>query len=286
MERLKTYYQLTKPGIIYGNSLPALGGFFLASKGHIHVRIGFSMIVGLALIIGSACVCNNYLDRSIDKHMARTKQRALVQGLVRPRSALIYAAALGCLGALILIFGTNLLTTAIALAGMFAYVVLYAIGKRRSVHGTEIGSLSGAVPPAVGYCAASNHLDLGALLLFLILVCWQMPHFYAIAMYRSKDYAAAGIPVLPLKLGARATKIAILIYIVAFTLAAVALTVTGYAGYSYLVVMILLGVVWLERGLKGLHTADNDRWARGMFGFSLITLLAFSVMISLNSILP
>jgi protoheme IX farnesyltransferase len=286
MEQLKTYYQLTKPGIVYGNAITAIGGFLLASGRHIHLITGVSMLIGICLVMASGCVSNNYLDRNIDRRMARTKTRALVQGTVSGRAALTYSAALGIVGALLLALGTNLLTVGLAVGGWVAYVVLYGIGKRRSVHGTEIGSISGAVPPVVGYCAASGRFDPGALILFAILVCWQMPHFYAIAIYRSKEYAAAGIPILPLKKDLRTTKIRMLIYIVAFILAAASLTITGHAGISYLVVMVLLGLIWLGRGLKGFKAPDDNRWARRLFGFSLIVILLFSVMISLNAWLP
>jgi protoheme IX farnesyltransferase len=283
---LKAYYRLAKPGIVYGNAITAAGGFFLASKRHIDIGLLLATLVGLSLIIGSACVFNNYIDRDIDKKMARTKQRALVSGAISGRNGLIYASLLGLVGAVILGLFANWLALGIALAGWFAYVVLYGIGKRHTVHGTVIGSISGAVPPVVGYTAVTNHLDGGALLLFIILVCWQMPHFYAIAIYRAKDYAAAHIPVLPLVKGVRNTKLQMMGYILAFTAAAIALSVFGYAGYTYLVVMILLGLAWLRLALQGFKTKDDNAWARKLFRFSLIVTLVFSLMISITAWLP
>ncbi len=286
MSTAKKYYRLAKPGMIYGNSLFAIGGFFLASKGHIHFSLFLAMLVGLALVMASGCVFNNYLDRDIDAKMSRTKKRALVAGSISGQNALIYACLLGLAGSTILGVWTNTLTQLIALAGLFAYVVLYGFGKRRTVHGTVIGSISGAIPPVVGYCAVTDHLDGGALLLFLILVFWQMPHFYAIAIYRFKDYAAAKIPVLPLKKGIRATKLQIAGYIVAFIAASVQLTVFGYTGYSYLVVMAIVGAAWLRLALLGFKTKDDNAWARKVFFTSLAITVVFSLMISINAWLP
>ena len=122
--------------------------------------------------------------------------------------------------------------------------------------------------------------------MFLILCIWQMPHFYAIATYRRNDYAAASLPVLPVKKSAHTTKLNIALYIVAFIAATVALTVFGYAGYTYLAVMLVAGLVWLRRALQGFKAADDNKWARGVFGYSLLVLMVFSVMISLDALLP
>jgi protoheme IX farnesyltransferase len=239
-------------------------------------------LLGLSLIIASACVFNNFLDRDLDKKMARTKNRALPAGTIKGSTALAYAASLGAAGSLLLAYFTNLLTLALALFGLFAYVVLYGIGKRTTVWSTVIGSISGAVPPVVGYCSVSGRLDLGAVLLFMILVLWQMPHFYAIAIYRRRDYAAAGLPVLPVVNGNRNTKIQMLIYIAAFTVAAALLSVYGYTGYIYLAVMLVLGGAWLRLSLLGFKAPDDDKWARKLFGFSLIVITAFSFTVSIG----
>jgi protoheme IX farnesyltransferase len=242
-------------------------------------------LVGLSLVIASACVFNNYLDRGIDRLMARTKQRALVRGLISGRNALIYATTLGLVGATTLLLFTNRLTTAVALFGLFAYVVLYGIGKRRTVYGTIIGSVSGAIPPVVGYTAVTGHLDATALALFLILVFWQMPHFYAIAMYRLADYQAAHIPVLPAKKGFLVTKINMLVFIIGFILACSLLTVLGSTSYVYLAVAVTLGLVWLAQCVAGFHASDDQRWARRLFFVSLLVLTSLCVTIGLDATL-
>jgi protoheme IX farnesyltransferase len=282
---IKNYYWLAKPGIIYGNVITAAGGFFLASRGHIDVWLLITTLAGLSFIIASACVFNNYIDRGIDGVMSRTKNRSLVSGAVSGQSALIYAAILGLSGVSLLALFTNLLTLFISLTGFFVYVVLYGIGKRRSEYGTIIGSISGAVPPVVGYCAVSNRFDSGALILFMILVFWQMPHFFAIAMYRLDDYTAAGLPVLPVKRGEFITKLHMLFYIVAFIITAGMLTIFGYTGYIYLIIAGILGFSWLGYWIKGLRAENNKLWARQMFRFSLIVITTLCGAIAADSVL-
>ncbi len=281
---IKTYYYLTKPGIIYGNAITATGGFFLASKGNFDVLLFLATLIGLSLVIASACVFNNYIDRGIDEKMARTKNRALVKKLISPFNALAYGTVLGLIGFLVLFFHTNLLATLLGATGFFFYVVVYGIYKRKSIYGTLVGSISGAIPPVVGYCAVSNNFDIGAIIFFIILVLWQMPHFYAIAIYRYKDYANASIPVLPIKKGIHTTKVHMLFYITAFIIASTALTTFGLTGYIYLVVMSLLGLKWLLLAVKGFTTEDDGRWARKMFSFSLIVITALCVLISVDAV--
>jgi heme o synthase len=281
---IKQYYYLTKPGIIYGNSLSVIAGLFLASHGSFTPLLFLATLLGLAFVMGSGCVFNNYIDRGLDEKMDRTKKRALVTKKIPVKNALIFGTILGLLGFGLLYYFTNLLTTFIALTGFIFYVVVYGIAKRTTVHGTVIGSISGAVPPVVGYVAVTNNLDTAAMLLFLILVVWQMPHFYAIAIFRMKDYQSAGIPVLPIVKGIKHTKIQMLVYILALTLIAPLLTFLGYTGYTYLAVVLTLTLIWFCMGITGFKTQDNILWAKKMFRFSLIVLLTICFVISVNSV--
>jgi protoheme IX farnesyltransferase len=282
---IKKYYELAKPGIIYGNAITAIAGYFLAARGHGNLWVILGLVVGISLVMASACVVNNYIDRGIDIKMARTKKRALVTGYVSVRQALVYAAILGVAGFSTLAYWTNLLTTIIACVGFVFYVFIYAIAKRRSVHGTLVGSIAGAIPPLAGYCAMRNNIDLGAVLVFMILVLWQMPHFYAIALYRSEDYAAADIPVLPLKAGIEATKQQIIRYVVAFILATALLTAYGYTGYFYLIVMLIVGLAWLKICLQGFQAPNEKVWGRKVFRFSLIVIMVLSLMLSIGGLI-
>ena len=281
---IKTYYKLTKPGIIFGNAITAAGGIALASRGHIDFWLFLATIVGLSLIVASACVFNNYIDREADQKMSRTRNRALVTQAISPKQALVFAVILGLCGILVLGFFTNLLTLAVALIGVFVYVFLYTFSKYRTSYGTLIGSIAGGVPPVVGYCAVTNHFDSGALVLFLIIALWQMPHFFAIAMYRCADYAAASIPVLPVKKGMHTTKIHMLVYIIAFIIATLMLTLCGYTGYIYFWVAALLGSAWLWLCIKGFKSTNDVRWARQMFSLSLVVVTLLCLTMSFDVI--
>lgn len=283
------YYSLTKPGVLYGNVLTAAAGFLLAAghQKHFAAWLFVATIVGTTLVIASACVLNNYLDRDIDSIMERTKQRAIASGQVRGRNAVIFSIVLGVLGIACLALWVNWLVVAIGVIGFVDYVWLYgALSKRRSIHGTLVGSVSGAMPILAGYCAVSNKIDAGAVLVFAALFFWQMPEFYSISIYRHDEYKAAGVPVMSVIKGMRSTTVQIFIYTIAFVLATLLLTPFGYTGYVYLVIMALLGLYWLHLGWEGLHTQDSSAWARRMFHFSLIALLVYSAMLALGPLLP
>lgn len=266
-----------------GNGITAAGGFALASRGHIDFLSLCTMLLGLSFIVASGCVFNNYLDRDIDEKMARTKNRALVKREVPIRNAVVFAAVLAVCGIAELSAYDNLLTLVIALTGLFVYVLLYSLLKTRTIYATLIGSLAGAVPPLVGYVAASGRVDLGGLILFTIVVLWQMPHFFAIAMYRFDDYAAASIPVHPVIKGMQSTKIHMLFYTIAFLTVSLLLTFFGYTGYAYLAVASIAGLAWLRLCIKGFKAQNDKVWAYKMFRLSLIVITAFSIMISVDT---
>lgn len=280
---IKAYYSLAKPGIIYGNLIPAVAGFLLASKNHVSMLLFGEMLIGLSLIIGSACVVNNFTDQSIDIKMERTKNRPLVKGIIPKQHAILYAIFLGICGFSILIIFTNILSTFLAFIGYFFYVILYGIAKRRSEYGTLVGSIAGAMPPVVGYCAISNRFDAGAFILFLILVFWQMPHFYAIALYRLSDYKSASIPVLPVKKGLLRTKIHSFFYVLAFVVLALSLTLFGYTGKLYFFITLIFGIIWIVYAIKGFYV-NTPYWARKMFFLSLIMIIVLCAMIVIDRV--
>lgn len=261
-----------------------MGGFFLASKTQIDPRLFCVTLIGIALVIASGCVFNNYIDRDIDSLMERTKHRVLVQGLMQPRTAIIYATILGALGLSLLYFGTNRLTTLLAIIGLLVYVVAYSLFlKRTSTLGTIIGAISGAIPPVVGYCAVTNQFDAAAVVLFAILFFWQMPHFYAISICRLQDYSAASIPILPVVKNLRYTKISMLVYTVLFAISAVLPSLYGYAGRVYFVVAAVLGLIWLVICIQGFNADNEITWARRMFAFSIIAITILSIMMIVKS---
>lgn len=285
--KIAAYYALTKPGVLYGNVLTVIAGFLFASNGKIDIVSLICATLGMTFVIASACALNNYLDQDIDSRMTRTKKRPSVTGELSDTGMKLFAVVLGVLGLAVLYIGTNLLTTLISIIGFVVYVVFYGmLSKRMSMHGTLVGSVSGAIPILAGYVAVSNAVDIGAILVFAVLFFWQMPEFYSIAIYRRKEYKAAGVPVISVVKGVDATRKQIFAYTVAFVVSTLLLTVFGYSGVTYAVVMGLLGGYWLWLGIKGLQAKDADAWARQMFRFSLIILLAFSFIISVDAYLP
>ncbi|MGH7193116.1 MAG: heme o synthase [Candidatus Saccharimonadales bacterium] len=284
METLEAYYWLAKPGIIYGNLLAAAAGFFVASRGGgLDAALLLGAAVGIALVIASACVANNYIDRDIDKAMARTRWRASAKGTISVGRGLGFAAILGLAGFIVLAYFTNLTTFVVGAVGFIDYVVLYTWAKRHSWHGTLVGSISGSAPLAGGYTAVAGRFDTGALLLFILMACWQMPHFYAIAIRRLKDYKAAGLPVLPAVKGMYATKLQMIAYVAAFMVTDILLYALGYFGRLSTVVIGLYGAVWLSSAVRGLSARDDKLWAKKMFLYSLVFLPALFTVTAIDT---
>ena len=284
MKILRHYYSLTKPGIVFGNSITALAGGLLATKGSLDFPLLSITLVGLGLIVAAGCVLNNFLDRLSDQLMPRTRRRPLAIKAISEKRALYFGFVLLFLGGSILAFFTNLLATCIALIGFVIYVLFYSLLKHKTVYGTEIGSIAGAVPPVAGYCAISHSFDFAAFLLFAIVICWQMPHFFAIAMYRIEEYRAASIPVLPIVRGAEATKIQMLVYVAGFVVLISLLTAFGFVGYCYLVVASFLALMWLKLAIQGFRTDKDKVWARKMFQRSLLVIIGLCIMIAVDRV--
>jgi len=286
-EVIKNYLLVTKPGIILGNLVTTAGGFFLASKGQIDIGALLPTLSGISLVVASGCVFNNCIDKCMDRKMVRTRNRVLAQGRMSTKFAVFYATLLGIAGTALLRAAVNMLSLAIVLAGFVIYVGVYSLYlKRNSVYGTLIGSLAGAAPPLAGYCAVSGRFDMGALILLSIFSLWQMPHCYAIAIFRSDDYTAAEIPVLPAKQGMPAVKKHILGYTLAFIAATLMPTFAGYTGYSYLAVAAALGLSWLYLAWSGYKTSDDRLWAKKLFVFSILSIFILSVMMSIDCTVP
>lgn len=190
---INAYYWLAKPGIVYGNALAAIAGFFFASATVIDWPLFLATLAGISLIMASACVFNNVYDSDIDARMERTKGRAIPAEKISPTHALIYGAVLGVLGIIALLF-TNLLAFTVALIGFVVYVFLYTPLKHKNPIALFVGAVAGATPPVVGYTAVTGELNASAVFLFLALFLWQIPHFLAISVFRYDEYKAAGVP--------------------------------------------------------------------------------------------
>lgn len=282
-QTLKAYYKLTKPGLVYGNALMAIAGYLFGAAGHGSWLTFLAMLSGVCLVMAAACVFNNIIDRDIDGKMKRTANRPLITGEISVLNAVIYGSALLVVSILLLGFGTNLLTLGVGLFGFVAYTGLYTYSKRKTVHSTLIGTLAGATPPVIGYLAATNSLDVVALLLFLLLVAWQMPHFYAISIFRRADYANANIPVLSVVNGVFATRQQMIAYAALFIVMVLLLGI--YGGTSLLTVLILLlaASYWLCLTLQPMSEQSSSSWAGKVFGWSLWLLVIGCIVLSLDS---
>lgn len=288
MERhTRSYLQLIKPGITLSNTLSGVAGFFLAAS-----IVSFSLpafigaIGGIALIIASACVANNILDRDIDKRMKRTLKRDVANGVIRIRDALLFSLLLGLIGFALLFYLTNMLTFFLGVLAYIWYVAIYGMAKRTTAYSTIIGGVAGALPPVAGYTALMGRIDGAAIVLFLILFLWQLPHFYAIAMFRRDDYKEAELPIWSVRYGMKSTKVQLFISVVAYAASASLLTFFGYTGIIYLVLSTALSVFWIYKGVSLYKKVDDVKWARSMFGVSLVVLLSMIVLISIGGYLP
>lgn len=286
---LKKYLFLTKPGILFGNFITTLGGFFLAAQGSIDILLLLLTLLGTTLVVASGCVVNNVIDQDIDTKMQRTQNRALVKKTISPTVALIYALVLGVIGFSILWFGVNGYAFLFAMIGFIVYVGFYSLWtKRTSIHQTVIGSISGASPPVIGYTAVTHQFDVAALLLFLAYALWQMPHSWAIAIYRFDDYKNAGIPILPVARSIYRTKIECVIYILLFAAVLNGLYCFGYSNVFFLITFNALTAYWLYLSVIGFKAENDQLWAKRFFLYSviLITLLSLSFSFTYQSPAP
>ncbi|OZG70336.1 protoheme IX farnesyltransferase [Hahella sp. CCB-MM4] len=281
---IRRYLKVTKPGIIAGNLISVAGGFFLAARGEIDWPLFMATVIGLSLVVASGCAINNCIDRDIDARMQRTRNRVTVTGEMSPLAAMCHGLLLGAMGFALLTVYTNAVSVAFAALGYGVYVGLYSLYmKRRSVYGTMVGALSGAVPPVVGYCAVTGQCDAGALILLVMFCLWQMPHSYAIAIFRFHDYESANIPVLPVAKGITKAKRHIVLYIAVFSLVTILLPLSGYTGAAFMVVACATSLWWLAMALRGYRQGiDISGWARQVFAFSIVTITLLSIAMALD----
>jgi len=276
------FLALVKIGIIKSNLITVFTGLWLALhfSGMSFLKnldIVVLALLGSALIIGGAGTLNNYIDRDIDHLMERTKARPTVTGKASAVSVLLLGLSFVGAGTILLAF-TTWTAAVIGLFGVFAYVILYTFSKRKLVSNTIIGSISGAVPPLIGWAAVDANLDIIAWMLFLIMFIWQPPHFYALAMRRVEEYRKAGIPMLPVVKGFKRTKISINFWVLLLMPIPFFLKPLGI---PLVVIAIVLNIGWLVLGLLGFKMKNDDKWAKLMFIYSLnyLTILFVSMVI-------
>lgn len=277
---IKNLFSLTKPGIIFGNIITTCGGFFLACNNNsFNSHLFIKTILGTIFIIASGCVLNNIIDKDIDALMERTKNRVLVKNLISVKIAFIFSNILAIIS-LFFFSNINVLCIYTGLFGLLIYVIVYSLYfKRKSVYGTLIGSISGAIPPLIGYVAISNKISLEAVLLFAILCLWQLPHSFAIAIYRFSDFKNAKIPLLPIIKGIDKTKLIMLIAIILFSSTSIFLLFYSKFNIIFILIMSLFNFLWIYKSISGYNITDNLSWARNMFIFSIIIISLLSLIL-------
>ncbi|PFO71987.1 protoheme IX farnesyltransferase [Bacillus cereus] len=279
----KILAQTVKTGIIKSNLIPMFAGLTLAlytyqiSLFEKLPEIVFALI-GSILVMGAAGAFNNLYDRDIDSIMERTKNRPTVTGEIKPKAVLWLGILMTILGLFSLAL-TTLLAAFLGFLGLFFYIVPYTMwSKRRTIYNTEVGSISGAMPPLIGWAAIYPDITHPAILgLFVITVIWQMPHFYAIAIRKHDEYKAAKVPMLPVVKGVKRTYLQTNIYLIiliamSFLFSSLSLGLT--------LVALLLSILWLVLSIFGYKKMDSEKWAKSMFVYSLLHMtILFSTVI-------
>ncbi|MFC5987453.1 heme o synthase [Marinicrinis lubricantis] len=276
----KDYVQITKPRIIQSNLIAAFGGFWVASKWDIDWLLLIQVLIGCTLVMASACVFNNYLDRELDTKMDRTRERPTATGKLKPSHVLVYGSILGLIGLAVLLL-INLWSAILGIVGMFVYVVVYTLWlKRTSTWSTSMGGVSGAMPPMIGYVAVTGEVDMGAWLLFAFLFLWQPPHFWALGIRRKEEYRAAGFPLLPVVKGVKRTKLQMIPYVVLLIVFPILMYTYKYTGMIFLVAGVLLALVWLIICFQGFTAKNDEAWSKKAFMFSVnYLMIMFLIMI-------
>jgi protoheme IX farnesyltransferase len=277
--RIRGYVALTKPRIVELLLVTTVPTMVVAARGLPSGWLVLATLTGGALAAGGANAANMYVDRDIDRVMSRTRNRPLVTGVVTPRAALIFAAALEVVAFVVLWRFANLLSAVLAMSATLFYVFVYSIWlKRTSSQNIVIGGAAGAVPTLVGWSAVTGHLALAPFVLFAVIFVWTPPHFWALAMRYRDDYAAAQVPMLPVVASFTGTARRILAYTVALWFVSVAFTPIGRMGAIYLVASIVLGGVFVAYAVRLLREGTAAAAMR-LFGYSIsyVTLL-FSAM--------
>jgi protoheme IX farnesyltransferase len=273
------YLEILKPRVM---SLVVFTGFvgLAVAPGHLHPVLAAVAVLCIAVGAGAAGAINMWYDRDIDAVMRRTAGRPLPAGRMMPGEALGFGSVLAAGSVVLMALAVNLVAAALLALTIGFYVFVYTIWlKRRTPQNIVIGGAAGAFPPLIGWAAATGEIGWGAVALFAIVFFWTPPHFWALSLYRADDYAAAGVPMLPVVAGARETKRQMLLYTLVLWPAAAAPWLLGIAGPLYGAPALALSALFTASAVQVLRD-DSDRAARRMFAFSLLYLfLIFSLLL-------
>lgn len=280
--KLAAYFSLTKPRVVMLVLITVGVGFLLGARGSAHPATLFSTLAGTAFVAGGACALNQWMERARDARMRRTASRALPTGRATASGAAGFGVGLGALGTLILALGANGLAAAVAASTLSLYVLVYTPLKSRTTLNTAIGAIPGALPPVIGWTAATGTLGIEALALFLIVFLWQFPHFLAIAWIYREDYARGGMKMLPGADpgGALAGRQAAL-YALALVPAGLLPAMVGLAGSFYFIGSFFLSGLYLLAAVR-FWAAVSDSTARRLLRMSFVYLPAVLLLLLLN----
>jgi protoheme IX farnesyltransferase len=273
------YIELMKPRVMSLVVFTALVGLLVA-PGHVNPIIGLTALLCIAVGAGAAGALNMCYDADIDARMARTAGRPIPRGRITPGEAAGFGFTLAAFSVVTLGLLVNLLAAALLAFTIFFYVVIYTLWLKRSTpQNIVIGGAAGALPPMIGWAAATGSLAIEPVLLFLIIFFWTPPHFWALALYRTEDYARAGIPMLPVVAGEAETRRQILLYALILAPLGVAPWILGYAGPSYGVTAAVIGAAMVVLALRVRKERGGHDASKQLFGFSILYLFLLFAML-------
>jgi len=264
----------------------AVIGMFLATPGMVPAPLLVAATLGIALVAGAAAAVNCLVEQGIDAVMQRTRWRPLARGELNAAQTLVFAGLLGGTGLWLLYHFVNTLTMALTAATFVGYAVVYTvILKPATPQNIVIGGASGAMPPVLGWAAVTGQVPIEAMLLFLIIFAWTPPHFWALALYRTDDYAKAGVPMLPVTHGKRYTRLQVLLYTLILFAVSLLPYVIRMSGALYLFCALLLGGIFIAYALR-IYLRYSNRVAQKTFRYSIVYLAALFAALLVDHYLP
>jgi protoheme IX farnesyltransferase len=278
--RFRAFGALTKPRVVSLIVFTAVIGMFLATPGVVPLQVLLAGTLGIAFVAGAAAAVNCLVEQKIDAVMSRTSWRPLPQGELSAAQTLVFAGALGGIGLWTLFHFVNALTMWLTAATFVGYAIVYTvILKPATPQNIVIGGASGAMPPVLGWAAVTGEVPIEAMLLFLIIFAWTPPHFWSLALYRTEDYARAGVPMLPVTHGKQYTRLQVLLYTLILFAVSLLPYVIRMSGVLYLVAALVLGGIFLAYALR-IYLAYSDAVAQKTFRYSIAYLaLLFAALL-------
>jgi protoheme IX farnesyltransferase len=272
VKKLRAFYALTKPRVVSLIVFTAVIGMFLATPGMVPLKVLVAGTFGIALVAGAAAAVNCLVEQKIDALMRRTSWRPLPRGDLTVLQTLVFAGAVGGLGLWTLNTFVNPLTMWLTLGTFVGYAIVYTvILKPATPQNIVIGGASGAMPPVLGWAAVTGDVTTEAMMLFLIIYTWTPPHFWALALYRTEEYAKAGLPMLPVTHGQKFTRLHVLLYTFIMFAASLLPFVIRMNGWLYLASALVLGGIFIGYAVR-IYVDYSDRLAQRTFRYSILYL--------------